>query len=74
MLVLSGSRAASLESPYLDVYGEEDRDLASGRIRYLFAKRWQRFESLWRTGAFEFDSLILQTTQGGRSAHGAQVM
>ena len=73
LVVISGSRAATLPSPYLDEFGEQDKEFASGRTLYRNDSRWERFEALWRLAAIEFDTILLQNASGGRAGHGAQV-
>lgn len=72
LLLLSNSRAATLPSPYLDAYGEEDRNLTRGKVLHKNPERWARIESLWRRAAFEFDTVTMSMARGGRAWLGAQ--
>lgn len=75
LLVLSGTRAANLPSPYLDAYGEEDRYLKRGKRLLKNSLRWKRFENLWRLAAVEFDTVMMANGRaaGGRAYAGAQL-
>ena len=56
ILVIRGKRACIWGSFYLDVFGEEDRDLKRGKPLYLHPERFQLLEHQWLTHKFDHTS------------------
>lgn len=52
IVVIRGSRACGWGSVYLDVYGEEDKDLKRGKPLYLCEQRYAALEQQWLTHSF----------------------
>ena len=53
VIVIRGRRACVWGSVYLDMHGEEDRDLKRGRPLYLSQLRYNVLEQQWLTHSFD---------------------
>jgi E3 ubiquitin-protein ligase UBR3 len=53
VIVIRGKRACVWGSVYLDMHGEEDRDLKRGRPLYLSQLRFAVLEQQWLTHSFD---------------------
>lgn len=56
IVVIRGKRACIWGSIYLDVFGEEDKELKRGKPLYLHAERYHLLEQQWKTHKFDHTS------------------